>query len=32
MVIIALTYLKKYEEDINLKILGTAIINLKDVN
>ena len=28
----ALTYLKKYEEDINLKIKSTAIINLKDVN
>ena len=28
----ALTYLKKYEKDINLKIQDTAIINLKNIN
>ena len=28
----ALTYLKKYKEDINLEIQGTAIINPKDIN
>ena len=28
----ALTYLKKYEDDINLEIWKTDIINLKDVN
>jgi len=28
----ALTYLKKYEDDINLKIWKTAIINPEDVN
>ena len=28
----ALTYLKKYKKDINLKILDTAIINLENIN
>jgi hypothetical protein len=28
----ALTYLKKYEDDINLETWKTAIINPKDVN
>jgi len=28
----ALTYLKKYEDDINLEIWKTDIINLEDVN
>ena len=28
----ALTYLKKYKKDINLKTWDTAIINLKNIN
>jgi hypothetical protein len=28
----ALTYLKKYEDDINLEIWNTDITNLKDIN
>jgi hypothetical protein len=28
----ALTYLKKYKDDINLEIWNTDITNLKDIN